>query len=80
MKFSLFNSWHEIFEIGNEMNVVIDYAKGGHLFDRIVQKSRYAEDEARGLIKNLLIALDYMSEMGVVHRNLKPESILMCSG
>ena len=21
-----------------------------------------------------------MSEMGVVHRNLKPESILMCSG
>ena len=37
--------------------MVMDCAKGGHLFDRIVQKSRFKEDEARGLIKNLLIAL-----------------------
>ena len=62
------------------MNVVMDYAKGGQLFDRIVQKSRYKEDEARGLIKNLLLALAYMTVVGVVHRNLKPENLLVCFG
>ena len=62
------------------MNVVMDYAKGGHLFDRIVQKSRYKEEEARGLMKNLLLALSHMAEEGIVHRDLKPESLLMCSG
>ena len=52
---------------------------GGELFDRIVQKTNYTEGEARDLIKVLLETLAYMAEKGVVHRNLKPENLLLCS-
>lgn len=53
---------------------------GGELFDRIVHKSNYTEKEARDLIKILLQTLAYMYECGVVHRNLKPENLLLFSG
>lgn len=57
---------------------------GGELFDRIVEKGNYTEKDASGLIKQVLLAVDYMHSLGVVHRDLKvmssmfyPETILL---
>lgn len=44
---------------------------GGELFDRIVQKGSYTEKDAAHLIRQVLEAVDYMHEQGVVHRDLK---------
>lgn len=44
---------------------------GGELFDRIVEKGSYTEKDAAGLIRQVLEAVDYMHEQGVVHRDLK---------
>lgn len=44
---------------------------GGELFDRIVQKGSYTEKDAAHLIRQVLGAVDYMHEQGVVHRDLK---------
>lgn len=44
---------------------------GGELFDRIVEKGSYTEKDASGLIRQVLEAVDYMHEQGVVHRDLK---------
>ena len=44
---------------------------GGELFDRIVEKGSYTEKDASRLIKQVLEAVDYMHERGVVHRDLK---------
>lgn len=53
---------------------------GGDLFDRIVQKGHYAEDDARRVMRRLLNALFYLHErQNVVHRDLKPENILLTS-
>ena len=49
---------------------------GGELFDRIVAKGSYTERDASKLIKQILEAVDYMHEEGVVHRDLKPENLL----
>ena len=49
---------------------------GGELFDRIVEKGSYSEKDAADLIKQVLSAVAYMHEEGVVHRDLKPENLL----
>lgn len=44
---------------------------GGELFDRIVEKGSYTEKDASDLIRQVLEAVEYMHEQGVVHRDLK---------
>lgn len=41
------------------------------MFDRIVEKGSYTEKDASDLIRQVLEAVDYMHEQGVVHRDLK---------
>ena len=44
---------------------------GGELFDRIVEKGNYTERDASLLIKQILEAVGFMHDKGVVHRDLK---------
>jgi serine/threonine protein kinase len=41
---------------------------GGDLFDRIVHKKRFTEQEARITITNIVKAIDYLHSKGLVHR------------
>lgn len=50
---------------------------GGELFDRIVEKGSYTEKDAADLIRQVLEAVDYMHEQGVVHRDLKVTVLLL---
>ena len=56
----------ELFELDNKLYIVTDLARGGELFDRIVQKKSYTEREASLLIRNLLNALIYLHKKGIV--------------
>lgn len=56
------------------MSFSFDRVTGGELFDRIVEKGSYTEKDASGLIRQVLEAVDYMHEQGVVHRDLKVSS------
>lgn len=47
---------------------------GGELFDRIVEKGSYTERDASHLIRQVLEAVDYMHDKGIVHRDLKVSS------
>lgn len=49
----------------------ISRVTGGELFDRIMEKGSYTEKDASHLIKQVLGAVDYMHEQGIVHRDLK---------
>ena len=44
---------------------------GGELFDRIVEKGSYTEKDASYLTKQILEAVEFMHDQGVVHRDLK---------
>lgn len=69
----------ETYEDKNKVYLVMELVTGGELFDRIVEKGSYTEQDASGLIKQILEAVDYMHCQGVVHRDLKPENLLYYS-
>merc|ERR1711874_767653 len=69
----------EAYESRTCVYLVMELVTGGELFDRIVEKGSYSEKDAADLIKQVLSAVAYMHEEGVVHRDLKPENLLYYS-
>jgi calcium/calmodulin-dependent protein kinase I len=59
--------------------LVQEMMTGGELFDRIIEKQFYNEQEARDAAREVLSAIDYMHSKKVVHRDLKPENLLLAS-
>jgi len=66
----------ETYEDKSKVYLVMELVTGGELFDRIVEKGSYTEKDAADLIRQVLEAVDYMHDQGVVHRDLKPENLL----
>merc|ERR1712142_1300580 len=66
----------EAYESKSYVYLVMELVTGGELFDRIVEKGSYTEKDAADLIKQVMSAVHYMHESGVVHRDLKPENLL----
>lgn len=44
---------------------------GGELFDRIIAKGFYTEKDASKLIQQVLDAVKYLHDIGIIHRDLK---------
>lgn len=57
--------------------VVTEVVSGGELFDRIVEKEFYGEEEARHIVISMCNAISYCHSLGITHRDLKPENILV---
>mmetsp|Transcript_17753 Transcript_17753/g.28739 ORF Transcript_17753/g.28739 Transcript_17753/m.28739 type:complete len:457 (+) Transcript_17753:309-1679(+) len=59
--------------------IVTEFVGGGELFDRIISKEYYSEEDAQKLVRTVASAIKYCHERGIVHRDLKPENILLTS-
>ncbi|MFN3504500.1 MAG: protein kinase domain-containing protein, partial [Allorhizobium sp.] len=70
----------DVFESRQHIYIVMELLRGGELFDRIVGRARFTEEEARQVVRPLLESVDYLHRMGIVHRDLKPENILCGEG
>ncbi|KAL2093546.1 hypothetical protein ACEWY4_010858 [Coilia grayii] len=61
----------DIYESPHHLYLIMQLVSGGELFDRIVERGFYTEQDASILIKQVLDAVNYLHEMGIVHRDLK---------
>jgi serine/threonine protein kinase len=69
----------DVYSQPNTIFLVMELMPGGDLFDRIVQKGKYTEVEARRVMRRLINAVYYLHERkNVVHRDLKPENSTFC--
>lgn len=68
---------YELIETNDGIYIVMEYLPGGELYDQIISKERFSEEEARNKFQELIFALDYCHHHGVVHRDIKPENILI---
>ena len=57
--------------------IVMEYASGGELFDRILKNGRFEEPEARYFFQQLISGVAYCHAKGVAHRDLKLENTLV---
>ncbi|XDV53270.1 hypothetical protein PO909_021825 [Leuciscus waleckii] len=66
----------DIYESPSHLYLIMQLVSGGELFDRIVERGFYTEQDASALIKQVLDAVNYLHSLGIVHRDLKPENLL----
>ncbi|KAL6597360.1 hypothetical protein ACP70R_046800 [Stipagrostis hirtigluma subsp. patula] len=68
---------HEVMATRNYIYFVMEYVKGGELFDKIEKSSKLTEGAAHKYFQQLISAVDYCHSRGVYHRDLKPENLLL---
>ncbi|GLT53497.1 hypothetical protein SLA2020_267630 [Shorea laevis] len=57
--------------------IVMEYAAGGELFERICSAGRFSEDEARYFFQQLISGVCYCHSLQICHRDLKLENTLL---
>jgi len=63
--------------MGKNIVIYMELANGGELFGRVISVGSLQEDEARPYFKQLMLAVQFMHQQGVVHRDLKLENVLL---
>jgi len=66
----------DVFDDRDAVHLVVELCAGGELFDRIVSRGRYREQDAAELVRQMCSGLAALHEVGVLHRDLKPENVL----
>eukprot|EP01095_Lingulamoeba_sp_RSL-Kostka_P014432 TRINITY_DN62_c0_g1_i2.p1 TRINITY_DN62_c0_g1~~TRINITY_DN62_c0_g1_i2.p1 ORF type:complete len:337 (-),score=134.15 TRINITY_DN62_c0_g1_i2:105-1115(-) len=66
----------EVFEDDEEFFLVMELVDGKELFDKIVEKGQYSEQDAANIVRQIVSAVDYLHANGIAHRDLKPENLL----
>ncbi|KAJ8572324.1 hypothetical protein K7X08_008835 [Anisodus acutangulus] len=67
----------EVILTPTHLAIVMEYASGGELFERICNAGRFSEDEARFFFQQLIPGVSYCHAMHVCHRDLKLENTLL---
>jgi len=69
----------EVYDCKSNVYLVMEIMLGGELFDRIVHKEHYSEQEAKSAFKQIVNSVSYCHDINIVHRDLKPENLLYAS-
>ncbi|KAK2915044.1 NUAK family SNF1-like kinase 2 [Channa argus] len=68
---------YEVFENKDKIVIVMEYASRGDLYDYISDKRHISDQEARHFFRQIVSAVHYCHQNGIVHRDLKLENILL---
>ena len=68
---------HAFGEIQNMPYFVMGYVRGESLAERLRRDGRLDEEDARRIIAEIADALDHAHRQGVVHRDVKPDNVLL---
>ncbi|KLO17900.1 Pkinase-domain-containing protein [Schizopora paradoxa] len=68
---------YEVIATESHIWLVTELCSGGELFDYLAEKGRLNEEEARIVFGQLCLAVGYIHDRGVVHRDLKLENVLL---
>lgn len=67
----------DLFSVGESLALVMDFVAGGTLRDRLIAAGTLPPSEAAHLLSQVAAALTQAHELGVVHRDVKPDNILL---
>eukprot|EP01039_Chlorochromonas_danica_P004616 gene4616-5059_t len=67
----------DTFESPDRIYMVMEWMKGGELFDYVVEKGTLSEEEASIILRKITSAVAHMHSQNIIHRDLKPENLLL---
>ena len=69
------------FAFQDEFNLylIMEFVNGGELFHHLKKETKFAESRAKFYAAEIVLALEYLHQNGVVYRDVKPENILIDS-
>lgn len=59
------------FDDKTHLYIVLEYMDGGTLYDQL-KKGKLSEKETTLVVRQITEAIDYLHDMGIAHRDLKP--------
>jgi hypothetical protein len=68
---------HAFGEVGGTPYFVMGYVRGEPLAARLRRDGRLPEEEARRILAQVADALDHAHRQGIVHRDVKPDNVLL---
>ena len=68
---------YEVMETPQKIYLVMEYCDNGEMFDYIVSKQHLTEKQACVFFQEIIDALTYLHSQNIVHRDVKPENILL---
>ncbi|CAE7203793.1 fhkE [Symbiodinium microadriaticum] len=67
----------EWFQTTTSLYLVMELVEGGDLLKNIINNGEFCEDHARRLFRDISEAVAYLHSRDVVHRDLKPDNVLL---
>jgi calcium-dependent protein kinase len=67
---------YNLYEDEKNFIIVSEFCSGGELFEKIQKNATFSEKTVASYMKQILSAVTYLHEKGIVHRDLKAENIL----
>jgi len=71
---------HFAFQTETQLYFIMDYINGGELFYHLTRERKFSEDRVRFYAAEIVAAVEYLHDAGVIYRDLKPENLLLTKG
>lgn len=65
------------FQSKDKLYFVLDYCAGGELFFHLSKVGKFSESRAAFYAAEIVLALEYIHQLDIVYRDLKPENVLL---
>lgn len=65
------------FQTSTHLYMVLDYISGGELFYHLGEIGNFSESRARFYASQIILAIGFLHEHGIIYRDLKPENLLL---
>eukprot|EP00971_Amphidinium_carterae_P277425 5505795-Amphidinium_carterae.1 len=71
---------HASFEDTDSVYLLLEYANGGSLYNMMQRHGRLIEKQAAKIFVDTAKAVMHLHAKGIIHRDVKPENVLLCEG